>query len=150
MSNQIKFWIPGKPATKGSTRSFKDRGGNVRTVAASPKLAMFEAMIRETSSKEWSKHHSGPSDKPFDLDVGYHVIRPKSHWKRGDREGFLKLDHPLYMTKKPDLSKVIRAVEDGMIKIVYVDDAQIRKITAIKMYSLTEGVWITVTEINDA
>lgn len=44
----------------------------------------------------------------------------------------------------PDLSNLIKAAEDGMNGIVYVDDCQISYLSASKVYGLTPSVHITV------
>ncbi len=142
--NTFSIWIPGMPATKGSTTSNVTKSGKIVTRAAHPKLAMFEAIIREKSSEAWGRQ---PSVMPFNLEVEYHAVRPKSHYGTGKNVARLKPHHPRMMTKKPDLSKIIRAVEDGMNKIVYLDDQQIRQIKAVKQYSPAEGVKITITEL---
>ncbi len=142
----FSIWIPGTTATKGSTTSNVTKSGKVVTRAAHPKLQMFEAIIREKSSVAWD---APPSPKPFDLSVEYHAVRPRSHYGTGKNSSTLKPFHPRMMTKKPDLSKIIRAVEDGMNKIVYLDDQQICSIRAVKQYSEKEGVKITITEIVD-
>lgn len=56
----------------------------------------------------------------------------------------------LFKWKKPDLSNLIKAIEDSMTKLVYTDDSRIVDISTRKYFtdeSQTEGVLITLREI---
>lgn len=59
---------------------------------------------------------------PLVLKVMFHVKRPKraNRWRPDVR---------------PDLSNYVKSIEDGMNNVVFVDDAQICRIEASKLYS---------------
>jgi crossover junction endodeoxyribonuclease RusA len=67
------------------------------------------------------------------LTVRFGFPHPKSHYRTGKHAHELR-DKVWHMTSKPDLSKLVRAVEDAMTGIVYRDDAQITSILAQKAY----------------
>ena len=51
--------------------------------------------------------------------------------------------------KKPDISNLVKAVEDALRNIFYRDDSQIVLLIAKKVYALTPGVRIRVMETLD-
>jgi len=66
----------------------------------------------------------------LEVSVIFTVPRPKGHFgARG-----LKPSAPAYPTVRPDVTKLLRAVEDACTGIVWRDDAQIVAQHAIKRY----------------
>lgn len=64
---------------------------------------------------------SAPLDEPLSMRVTIYRARPKGHYgKRG-----LLPSAPVYPATKPDCSKYMRAIEDAMTGVVYVDDARL-------------------------
>jgi len=62
-----------------------------------------------------------PFDEPLSMRVTIYRARPKGHFgKRG-----LLPSAPRYPSTKPDCSKYMRAIEDAMTGVVYVDDARL-------------------------
>ncbi|WP_232448916.1 RusA family crossover junction endodeoxyribonuclease [Burkholderia ubonensis] len=51
-------------------------------------------------------------------------------------------------TKMPDASNVLKAVEDGMNGVVYVDDGQVVDQWVSKRYARAPGVRVEVIELN--
>ena len=79
---------------------------------------------------------------PVRLELLFFVARPKSHY---NAKGQLLKSAPEYPTKKPDLLKLARAVEDALTGIVYAGDEQIVTENLRKRYSDTpECVFIRV------
>jgi Holliday junction resolvase RusA-like endonuclease len=69
-------------------------------------------------------------DGPLALAVTFVVPRPKSHYgARG-----LRPSAPAYPTTRPDVTKLLRAVEDALTGIVWRDDAQVVEQHAWKRY----------------
>lgn len=81
--------------------------------------------------------------------------RPKSHFGTGRNSGKLKESSPKYKTTMPDLSKLVRCVEDALTGIAWKDDNQVVSITARKRWlnyknndsHKYQGVWIEINEI---
>lgn len=87
---------------------------------------------------------------PVRLGVQFVFPRPKGHYRTGKNAVGLRLGAPKHMTSKPDLSKLIRAIEDAMSGIVYRDDAQIVSyIDPHKCYTTSSvpGTTILVEEV---
>jgi Holliday junction resolvase RusA-like endonuclease len=73
---------------------------------------------------------------PITLTCTFYLPRPKSAPK-----------HVLYPAKKPDLSKLVRAIEDSMTGVLYTDDGQIVDSHTYKRFAPTPahvGVAITL------
>lgn len=77
-----------------------------------------------------------PDDtRPIRLELGFYLLRPKSHFRGGSRAGEMRADAPEYVTTKPDLDKLVRAVLDGLTGVLYRDDSQVATILAEKLYT---------------
>jgi len=81
----------------------------------------------------------------FDGAIALHVVfylqRPKS----------VKESARPFMTTKPDLSKLVRGLEDALTEILWKDDAQVTAITASKIYAAaheSSRAIVTITEIH--
>jgi Holliday junction resolvase RusA-like endonuclease len=62
----------------------------------------------------------------------------------------LRPDAPIWVTSKPDIDKLERALLDGMTAVVYVDDDQVVAVRKAKRYEMPDeppGVRVWVTEL---
>lgn len=128
----ITFRVYGIPQTKGSTKAFMRPGMRFPVVTND-----------NTKNKNWAATVSAEAMRvrptalllgPLKLDLVFHLPKPKYLPKR-------RISWP---TKKPDLSKTTRSVEDALTGIIWRDDAQIVQSTQAKIYSDSPGVEITV------
>lgn len=68
---------------------------------------------------------------PLQLDVTFAIARPKGHYgKRG-----LLPSAPLFVTVRPDVTKLLRGLEDALTGVLWRDDAQVVKQHACKVYT---------------
>ena len=121
-----RFVVYGRPVPKGSMRAFTPRGWNrpiltdsnksLRPWAQAVKLAAVEALARHTDAL---------LDGPVCLRIQFYLPCPKSAPKR-------RVPRP---TKKPDLSKLTRCIEDALTGVLYHDDAQITRLEVTKVYA---------------
>ena len=58
--------------------------------------------------------------------------RPKSHFKSGKNFNVMKDTSPLCHTQKPDLTKLVRCLEDALSGVVWNDDCQVIETNACK------------------
>ncbi len=65
------------------------------------------------------------------------------------RQKYMKKSGVISSTKMrvPDLDNVIKAILDGMSKIVYVDDQQVKQIVAEMIYDSEERAEVEITEM---
>lgn len=86
---------------------------------------------------------------PLELRVIFHVPRPKGHFGSGRNAGQVRASAPAYPTVKPDVTKLLRAVEDACTSVVWRDDAQIIDQLALKRYGEPARCEIRVTALQD-
>lgn len=76
-----------------------------------------------------------PETKPIVLSLKFGFTKPKTNKKP-------------YHTQKPDLSNLIKLVEDAGNGILWIDDSQIIQLNCEKFWSEAEGIEITVEVVN--
>lgn len=94
------------------------------------------------SARAWVTEHPEhqPYDGPIAVDILFLLPRPATAPKR--------VQYPM---RKPDLSKLIRSVEDSMSKILYTDDARIVRLVAQKQFTAgVPRVHIVIRPITEA
>lgn len=147
----VAFFVPGKAAPGGSKRgfAFRRRDGSLG-------VNMIDA---GKNNKEWRScvAHAGHlamlDDSPagleapkslldgaLSLQVTFVMQRPKGHF---GAKG-LKPKAPGCCTTKPDATKLLRALEDALTGVVWVDDNQIVQQLVRKVYGPTPGAWVMV------
>lgn len=130
----ICFTVQGVPATSGSKRAFPFRrkdgslGVNVTpdNKRSKPWMAAVASAARDAYQGELLRG-------PIEIEVMFYMVRPKSHM-RTSRLGGLRDSAPQFPALKPDLSKLVRAIEDAMRGVIFNDDAQVVSIVALKRY----------------
>jgi len=129
------FFVKGVPVTKGSKSLLRTKGGRYIMIEASAnKLRKWMKAISTQAHYVFSK----PLEGAVHLECRFYFQRPKSVpiKKR-------KLPHV-----RPDLDKLLRAVDDALQGIAFNDDGQVTTIVAYKYYSdeNNTGVLIGVFE----
>jgi len=129
----IAFTVFGLPMPQGSKTAypFQRADGSLGATVAEGSTASrpaFKAWRGDVAAcaRLWIEANGKPAplDGPLELLARFYLPRPKSV-KRAFPDG------------KPDLSKLIRAIEDSCSKILYVDDARIVTIITKKRWALT-------------
>ncbi len=142
----ITFFVSGEPATAGSKHAFPFRKANgklgVSVTHDNPKAKGWMEWVGFNASQHFIEPIAGPVRLVLEFQLG----RPVSHFtKKGD----LKKGKSEFHLFKPDLTKMVRAVEDGLTGIAYKDDSQVVEQVNRKRYSETIGVWITIEAIQN-
>ena len=136
----LSFTVWGIAQPKGSTRAFVPKGWTRAVVtAANSKTKGWQELVAEAALVAM------PSPTliagPIALSVSFYLPRPKSIKTR-------TVPH----TKKPDLDKLVRAVKDGLTRIVWHDDAQVVEVKAWKFYAdphVTPHAFVSVRSVRD-
>jgi Holliday junction resolvase RusA-like endonuclease len=131
----IEFTVLGRPQQRGSKSPWipKHKDGSMVMRNGRPVIATRDSNVR---SKAWMDSVRSaameavgfdwePLRCPIMLDVEFHFARPQAHFGTGKNAERMKPSAPMLFTQSPDLSKLIRALEDAMTGIIYVDDRQI-------------------------
>lgn len=84
-----------------------------------------------------------PSEQPLEMNIVFYMPIPKSYSKKQRAE---ILNGRLKPTKKPDIDNLIKSVLDALNGLVYADDSQIIKVTAVKRYAETGSTELTIKE----
>lgn len=118
----IELVLPGKPIPKKRPR-FSAMGKFVQVYNPSKKeQEAAEIVLRSL----WTL---SPIEGPVELNVAFYMPIPSS-WSKSKQERFNGAPHIC----TPDVDNTLKQYLDVMNGIVYVDDRQIHKITAVKKY----------------
>lgn len=124
-----KFTIIGNPKGQGRPRITR-QGNHVRVYEASKDLKNKETISSIVLTQHPCYINAGI---PIALKLSCYYPRPKMHY---DAKGQVKhrfIDR--VPTVKPDVSNVLKAVEDALNGVLWADDVQIVKATVEKIYA---------------
>ena len=155
----IAFTVHGKPQQRGSKQAGVRYGRDGKPMSRDGRILTFAKDMNEKSS-EWmnlvrdkaveAMEGQGPVRGPVVLTARFCFARPQGHFGTGRNRDKLKPSAPKQHFQTPDLSKLLRCIEDGMSEIVYADDRQISEYGAKTGKYWTTGnprVEIVVEEI---
>lgn len=120
----IEITVPGEPVAKG--RHQCTRTGRPYTPA---KTVAYEKKVAALA--KIAMRGRPPTAEPVVATVICFFTIPKSGTKTFKAAALADKVRP---TKAPDLSNVVKAIEDGMNKIVYLDDSQIVETRTAKLW----------------
>lgn len=128
----VAFVVNGLAAPAGSKRGFVNRRtGGVIITDASKRSKPWQARVAAAAAEAMD----GPLlDGPLELTLVFVLPRPKGHYGSGRNASSVRASAPAFPTVKPDVSKLVRAVEDALTGIVWRDDAQVIAQHAYKEY----------------
>ena len=118
-------------------RAFVVRGRPVVT-SDNSKLRPYRNEVSRCAIQQVADRPLFPKHVPVVLEVAFYFRKPESVAKKRTRH-----------VVKPDLSKLLRAVEDALTGIVYHDDAQIVEAHIGKYYDQVERTVILVKEATE-
>ena len=147
---RIQFFVPGQARPAGSKSAFKNpKTGHVIVTHANPATKQWMDTVRFFALK--MANRMIPTKEPILLKLIFLRERPTGHYGSGRNAGVLKLSAPSHFTTMPDLTKLIRAVEDSLTGIIFKDDSQVIMQSTMKRYCRGEekpGVQIIIETIN--
>ncbi len=133
------FTVYARPEPQGSMRAFVRKRAYGKQFAAvthdNPKVRSFrqEASKAALVAMHQNGRHMLPRGVAVALQATFFLRKPKSAAKS------VRLP-----TKRPDLSKLLRALEDALTGIVYEDDSQVQTASVSKFYGLPECTKVQV------
>jgi crossover junction endodeoxyribonuclease RusA len=132
--SSYSFVVPGAPTPQGSTRAFLVKGKPIIT-NKSPGLVEYRSRVALAAQN----CEQEPIEGPVDVSLRFYLARPKSRPKK-----FILPD------RRPDLDKLVRAVFDGLTDVCFADDAQVVRLSAVKLYGkpCTE-IWVGPFEYDE-
>lgn len=148
----VSFFVPGEAQPRGSKTIQVRYGRDGKPVINAE--GRVETWMRDDNpeSTKWMQmvykackaacREAGmlePSDCPLVLRLTVHTLRPKGHFGKA---GNLLPSAPLYPAVMPDLTKLVRGIEDAMQKLAMTNDSRIVTQINDKRYSDREGAEI--------
>lgn len=117
----LDFIVRGLPVGQGNIRHL---GAGRPAVHQNAKtLKPWREAIRSTAAEMMLGRP--PVDGPVILDAVFTFPRPASHYRTGRNAHLLRPSAPRFPAGRPDLSHLVRAVEDSLTAMAFVDDARI-------------------------
>ena len=135
----VSFVVPGQPVAKARARIFRTKNG-VRAVTPD-KTRAYEKEVAWRAAEAMAGLER--MECPVRVSIDLHMKIPES-WSKVRR--LAALSGEIGMTTKPDLSNVLKGIEDAMNGIVYLDDSQIIEAVVRKLYGDYPRANITVVE----
>jgi Holliday junction resolvase RusA-like endonuclease len=142
MTAGLSFFVAGAAQPKGSARAYtyrrKDGRVGARVTADNEgRLGAWQSAVAWGAARALPRHPAPwPSPAGMSLRCAF-LLRPPVR-RRGRGEP----------TVKPDLDKLLRAVCDALTGVVWVDDAQVLDLSAVKAYAAgheAPGVLVSVS-----
>lgn len=148
----VRLWVPGRPQTAGSKTAVPTAAG-ARVIEAGSKASraakrswrgdLRDAAARALDGREWD------ACQPMTLRCVFVRARPATHLSAsGAVKDRFRDAHPV---QRPDTTKLLRAAEDALTGVLWLDDAQIVEQRAWKAYGdqcgiepRTEGLYVGV------
>lgn len=136
-----EFFIPVVPVGKARARTVR-QGGKVRTFTPS-KTKAFEKCIA-MHGKAYMQHRDILTG-PVCLTMHIRCKVPES-WSHKRKTA--ALNQEIVPTTKPDTSNIVKAVEDALNGVLYVDDNQIVQLSVLKSYAVEPGILVSAYELD--
>jgi crossover junction endodeoxyribonuclease RusA len=125
----LRFRVYGVAEQGGSKRAFLPRGWSRPVVTDTNRnLKGWQALVAQHASQAIEARPEADRQITLDavrLSASFYLPRPKT----------LPVRRPRAHVKKPDLSKLVRALEDALTGVVYRDDSQIVELLVGKYYA---------------
>lgn len=141
MSKVLSFEIPGQPIGQGRPK-FSTINGHARAYDPE-KSRNYKAYIRMLATQAMKDSGFTMIEGPCVLSINAYFEVPKSKSKKFREAALSGLEYP---TKKPDLSNIIKGIEDAINNLVYKDDACIVSLSVCKFYSDVPRVEVVISE----
>lgn len=113
---------------------------------------MSKSAMKYLNYKAYLKHHAKIQaqgkqfDKqPLEVQIRFRMPVPAS-WSPKKRSAALGRYH----MKKPDADNLVKGVFDSLNKIVWADDNQVAKLSAVKVYGEEPGIEVLIKELVEA
>lgn len=137
----VAIWVPGNPATQGSTRAFVV-GGRARVVHDNSKTRPWRNVIAGEVRRALDGRYALTG--PVLMTAEFIIPRPPSHWRKDGTPRKGAREFP-----RLDVDKLGRALLDALTGVAYQDDSQVTQLMVTKAYqdvkATAAGVQLHVT-----
>lgn len=143
----ISFMVPGLCKPAGSKRAFLNKRSPHKPIVTDD-CKEGAGWKQTVSMYAVQAYRDPPMTVPIRLSLTFFVLRPQNHFGTGRNSGKLKESAPKWPCVKPDVTKLIRAVEDACTGIIWRDDNQVVEQHAFKKFGDKPGVMVTVQALD--
>ena len=144
MSKMLKFEIPGSPIGQGRPK-FSTINGHAKAYDPE-KSRNYKAYVRLLATQAMKASGFTMIEGPCSIEIFAFFEVPKSKSKKFREAALNGLERP---TKKPDLSNIVKGIEDALNGLVYKDDSSIVSLKIQKYYSEFPRVEIEISRYSD-
>lgn len=136
MSESVHITVYGHPEPQGSFRALKNKYTDKAVLTQSNKRMLpYRQMVSQTAMVE-VRGRKAEKHVPVELSVIFYLAKPKSASRNRQ-----------WPSVKPDTDKLVRCILDALTGIAYVDDGQVVRLHAEKLYGEPERTEIRVKEV---
>ena len=124
----LTFTVFGVAQSKGSMTAYVPRGMKFPIVTESNRKAKAWAQLVAEGASRALGQQLEPKilTTPIRVTIAFYLPRPKKYQRRG---------LAVANTKKPDIDRLLRSVLDALTEVLYLDDAQVVEVVAMKRYA---------------
>lgn len=144
----VTFEVPGRAQPAGSKRAFpiKRKGGKIGVAVtdANPESRAWKERVALKAAE--ACRGMDIFEGPLRLKVVVCLLRPAGQLKKS---GGLKKGARICPAVRPDITKLIRGIEDALNGLAWRDDSQIVEQEAMKLYADRNVTTITISEVVD-
>ena len=138
---KLMFEIPGSPIGQGRPK-FSTINGHAKAYDPE-KSRNYKAYVKLLATQAMKDTGFTMLEGPCCLDILAFFEVPKSKSKKFRERALMGLERP---TKKPDLSNIIKGIEDALNGLAYKDDSSIVYLSVAKHYSEIPRVEVILRE----
>lgn len=138
---KLMLEIPGSPIGQGRPK-FSTINGHAKAYDPE-KSRNYKAYVRLLATQAMKDSGFTMIEGPCCLSIDAYFEVPKSKSKKFREAALSGLEYP---TKKPDLSNIIKGIEDALNGLAYKDDALIVRLNTVKLYSEIPRVEVSLIE----
>lgn len=138
---KLKFEVPGSPIGQGRPK-FSTINGHAKAYDPE-KSRNYKAYVKLLATQAMREQGFTMIDGPCCLDILAFFEVPKSKSKKFKERALMGIERP---TKKPDLSNIIKGIEDALNGLAYNDDSLIVYLSVAKHYSEVPRVEVILQE----
>ena len=143
VATRASFTVYGLPVPQGSKSAIRQGPRTLIVERGRKTLNPWRGQIAMTAAAILVK----PITEPVEVELTFTLPRPKSHFRSGSRAAELREDAPVYVSHRPDVDKLARAVLDALTGVAFLDDGQVSCLIAAKVYGDRPGVEVEIREL---
>lgn len=121
----VSFTVAGVAQSRGSKSIGRKKDGTSFVRDSNRKSGPWMRIVEKAARHAMETAGKQPTAKPVKLVVTVYRERPKCHFGTGRNAAVLHQRAAAFPQTFPDITKVVRGIEDAMNEVVWVDDAQV-------------------------